>query len=92
LVDDSVTQLVAEDELVSPHVQDVSCEVLLRDGPWRTLAGDDLAGGTRLGHRGSPSKRPPARKSSDRPPRSSGRRYLWEVCLRRCSLIIMRLT
>ena len=42
LVDESVTQLVAEDELVAPHIQDVSCEVLLRDGPWRTLAGDDL--------------------------------------------------
>jgi hypothetical protein len=42
LVDESVTQLVAEDELVAPHVQDVSCEVLLRDSPRRTLAGDDL--------------------------------------------------
>ena len=41
-MDDSVTQLVAEDELVAPHVQDVSCEVLLRDGPRRTLTGDDL--------------------------------------------------
>ena len=38
LVHDSVTQLVAEDELVSPHVQDVRCEVFLRDGPQRTLA------------------------------------------------------
>ena len=42
LVDDSVTQLVAEDELVTPHVQDVSCEVLLRDDLGRTLVADDL--------------------------------------------------
>ena len=42
LVDESVTQLVPEDELVAPHVQDVRCEVLLRDGPRRTLAGDDF--------------------------------------------------
>ena len=42
LVDESVTQLVAEDELVAPHIQDVSCEVLLRDRPRRTLTGDDL--------------------------------------------------
>jgi hypothetical protein len=42
LVDESVAQLVAEDELIAPYVEDVSCEVLLRDGPRRTLAGDDL--------------------------------------------------
>jgi hypothetical protein len=29
LMDDSVTQFVAEDELIALHIQDVSCEVLL---------------------------------------------------------------
>src|SRR4029077_4921849 len=42
LADESVTQLVAEDELVAPHVKHVRCEVLLRDGPRRTLAREDL--------------------------------------------------
>src|SRR5215831_12222944 len=42
LVDESVTKLVAENELIAPHIQDVSGEVLLRDGPRRTLAGDNL--------------------------------------------------
>jgi hypothetical protein len=32
-VDESLAQLVAEDELIAPHVEDISCEVLLRDGP-----------------------------------------------------------
>ena len=42
LVDESVTHLVAEDELVAPHVQDVSCKVVRCDSLRRTLAGDDL--------------------------------------------------
>src|SRR5262245_11472536 len=42
LVDDSVTQLVAKDELIAPHVQDFSCEVLPRDNLGDTLGADDL--------------------------------------------------
>jgi len=42
LVDESMTQLVAQDELVAPHVQNISCEVVLRDGSRCTFAGGDL--------------------------------------------------
>src|SRR4029077_5970043 len=42
LTDESVTKFVAQNELIGPHVQDVSCEVLLRDRPRRTFTGDDL--------------------------------------------------
>src|SRR5262249_38570198 len=38
LADDGVTHLVPKNELVGPHIQDVSCEVLLRDRLRRTLA------------------------------------------------------
>src|SRR5262249_24827327 len=42
LMDESVAELVAEDELITPHVEDVSCEVLLRDRLRLAFAGDDL--------------------------------------------------
>jgi hypothetical protein len=79
LVDDSVTQLVAEDELVTPHVQDVSCEVLLRDDLGRTLVADDL--GRNSVRTSWVSFEKAAGQKIRRPStRSSGRRCPWARC------------
>ena len=42
LVNDGVTKLMAENELVAPHIENVGREVVRRDGPGRTLVADNL--------------------------------------------------
>ena len=80
LMDESVTELVAKNELIAPHIQDVSTEVLLRDGPGLTLAGDNLWEEFRKNVVGSLSKRPRARRSFGRLAQLLRSRSLWEVC------------